>query len=287
MNVWIILLIIFGVILFGLAVLFLESYRELHRFRVKEYRLTLPGNPKGKVLFLSDYHEAVNGKMNDRLISKAKELAPDLILIGGDMVNGKTAEEDIRPALGLINGLADVAPVYYAFGNHEKRMIEHSDGDGYHWDVYERELDPRVHCLVNESTEFGLPGGKVRIAGLDMAHPYFRRKGDALTKEAVEGYLGKAKKDLPLILLAHDPSWGKVYEAWGADLTLAGHYHGGVIRLPLIGGFISPKFALFPHYDYGYYKDGDGKMLVTNGLGQHTIPVRFCNIPEMVLVLFE
>ena len=96
--------------------------------------------------------------------------------------------------------------------------------------------------------------------------------------------LGEAEKGDPVILLAHDPTWGPVYSQWGADLTLSGHYHGGVIRFPLIGGFISPRWDLFPHYDYGMYQEGENKMLVTSGLGQHTIPVRFNNLPEMVLI---
>ncbi len=287
MNALMIVLIIVGVILLGLAILFLESFRELHRFRVREYEVSLPGSPKGRILFLSDYHEAVGGKLNERLLAKAAELRPDVILIGGDMVNGIHENEDTSPAEELINGLAGIAPVYQAFGNHERRMMAHNGETGYDWEGYVKRLDPSIRFLTNESVKVPLPVGEIRLYGLDMEYVYFRKKGERLTVEVMDRYLGKAEKETPVVLLAHDPSWGKVYSDWGADLTLAGHYHGGIIRLPLIGGFVSPKMDLFPHYDYGVYQEGENQMLVSSGLGQHTIPVRFNNLPELCLIVLR
>ncbi len=279
-----IILIILGVIAFGLAVLFLESYRELHRFRVKEYALSLRDHPQGRILFLSDYHEAIHGKMNDRIIQKAAELKPDIILVGGDMVNGTAEGEDTSPAENLINGLAKIAPLYYAYGNHEQRMIAYANERGYDWDGYRGRMSSSVHFLVNESVSVSLPKGSIRLYGLSMGHVYYRRKGERLTVDVMKQLMGDADRKEPVVLLAHDPSWGPVYSSWGADLTLAGHFHGGIIRLPLIGGFISPKYQLFPHYDHGLYQEGENQMLVSSGLGQHTIPVRFNNLPELVLV---
>ena len=94
MGAFSIILIITGVILFGLAVLFLESYRELHRFKVMTYQLSLDHKTRGRILFLSDYHEAVHGSMNGKLLERAESLKPDLILVGGDMVNGTGRGED-------------------------------------------------------------------------------------------------------------------------------------------------------------------------------------------------
>ena len=138
--------------------------------------------------------------------------------------------------------------------------------------------------LINDSTVVSLKDGSVRLYGFDMERTFFRRGGEALNVDVIRSKLGEPKKDLPTLLLAHDPSWGPVYGEWGADLTLSGHYHGGVIRLPLIGGFISPKLHLFPHFDRGYFEENTTKMLVSSGLGQHTIPVRFYNLPELVAV---
>lgn len=281
-----ILFILFGICTLGLSVLFLESYRELRTFRVRKLQRKLPG-VKGRVLFLTDYHEAVGGKMNAKLLTAAREQKPDLILIGGDMVNGNRIDEDFTPALDLINGLAGIAPVLYAYGNHEKRLIRYSETGGFHWDSYVNRLDSRVKLLVNDYEDVHLPQGCIRVYGLDMDHTFFRDKGEALNVHFMEQYLGPARKKYPILLMAHDPSWGPVYGRWGADLTLAGHYHGGVIRLPLIGGLVSPKMKPFPHFDYGMYEEQDTCMFVSSGLGQHTIPVRFNNLPEMILIEFD
>ena len=284
MGAFTIILIISGVIVFGLAVLFLESYRELHRFKIKEYRVSLDQKTRGRILFLSDYHEAVHGSMNKKLLDRAGSLNPDLILVGGDMVNGTGSKEDLQPAVDLIKGLAKIAPLYYAYGNHEWRMITTGQEQDNDWDGYVRQLGPGVHFLINESVTVPFAEGKLHLYGLNLDMTHYRKDGDPLTLEKLKQDLGEAKKDAPVVLLAHDPSWGAVYRRWGADLTLAGHFHGGVIRFPFIGGFVSPKYALFPHYDYGMYQEGENKMLVTSGLGQHTIPVRFNNLPEMVLI---
>ncbi|MBR0145693.1 MAG: metallophosphoesterase [Eubacterium sp.] len=274
-----------GIGALGLSVLFLESYRELRQFRIRKVERKLPG-VKGRVLFLTDYHEAVGGKMNPKLLKAAEDACPDLILVGGDFVNGNEESENYQPALDLINGLTGIAPVVYAYGNHEKKMIYHSETDGFHWDDYRKGLDPEVTFLVNQWKDFRLKEGIIRVYGLDMEIPYFMKHGETLSTECMERYLGPADSPYPILLLAHDPSWGPVYGKWGADLTLSGHYHGGIIRLPLLGGIVSPKSDLFPHFDHGMYEEGDTRMLVSSGLGQHTIPVRFNNLPEMVLIEF-
>ena len=271
----------------GLAVLFLESEREMHSFRVNRYKLQIPGLSGHRLLFVTDYHEAVGGKLNPGLLGAAKRLKPDMILIGGDMVNGKHPKEDVTPAVELINGLADIAPVVYAYGNHECRMEAMTGVPGYDWDGYRERLDRRVRFLRNEQLTVNLGQQAVRIYGLDMyARCYYRNRGE-LHVEDIEKLLGKRDHSKPAILLAHDPSWFHAYTEWGADLTLSGHYHGGIIRLPVLGGIINPKYQLFPKYDYGVYEENGRIMLVGSGLGQHTIPVRWFNTPELVLLDFE
>ena len=74
------------------------------------------------------------------------------------------------------------------------------------------------------------------------------------------------------------------YAKWGADLVLSGHVHGGLLRLPIIGGVISPQIKLFPKYTGGLYKLNKAVMIVSRGLGTHTIRFRFFNPPELVVV---
>ena len=168
MNAATIVLIILGVMILGLAILFLESARELKQARVKEYTMQLPGHPRGRILFLSDYHEAVRGKNNEMILAKIREIKPDIILIGGDMVNGKSEKEDFTPAITLINGMVEIAPVVYAMGNHEMRCVVNSREYGYHWDQYEQALSPKIRMLINDHMDWELPEGKIRIYGLNM-----------------------------------------------------------------------------------------------------------------------
>lgn len=77
------------------------------------------------------------------------------------------------------------------------------------------------------------------------------------------------------MLLAHNPMFFSVYKEWGADLTFSGHLHGGYIRIPGIGGVISPQFQLFPKYDRGIFEEEGHTLCVSAGLGDHTISPRF------------
>ena len=268
----------------GMTALFLESVRELHSFRTVRYSFSIPGLEGKRLLFVTDYHEAVKGKLNPSILKAAKRIRPDVILIGGDMVNGRKPHENVRPAMDLINGLARIAPVVHAYGNHECRFRSSRKFEGYDWDGYIAGLDSRVIFVENESTVLRLGDKSVRIYGLNVDKDYYIRNGEMLTKEDIDGYLGERDTSMPTVLLAHDPSWFDAYSDWGAGLTLSGHYHGGVIRLPVIGGVINPKYHLFPKYDYGIYEKNGSPMLVSSGLGQHTIPVRWFNIPELVVV---
>ena len=67
---------------------------------------------------------------------------------------------------------------------------------------------------------------------------------------------------------------------------MSGHLHGGIIRLPFLGGVISPQMQIFPRYDRGLYKLDGKKLIVNAGLGDHTIKMRINNPPEMVVIDF-
>ena len=95
--------------------------------------------------------------------------------------------------------------------------------------------------------------------------------------------MGKAPEGYT-ILLAHNPNYFDVYADWGADLSLSGHIHGGMIRLPLIGGVLSPETLLFPKYDAGVFENGAAKMILSRGLGRGRMGIRLFNPPEVVSI---
>ena len=92
---------------------------------------------------------------------------------------------------------------------------------------------------------------KITLYGLELSQKYFSRlaHGKKLTLQEMEYYLGKKKRDEYAIVLAHNPVFFPVYAAWGADLVCSGHLHGGMVRIPGIGGIISPQMCFFPKYE--------------------------------------
>ena len=86
------------------------------------------------------------------------------------------------------------------------------------------------------------------------------------------------------ILLAHNPVYFDAYKKWGADLVLSGHLHGGIIRLPGIGGLITPQAIPFPKYSGEMTTEGEQTIIVSRGLGTHTINLRFLNEAEMIVI---
>jgi len=260
----------------------LESKRELRSVCLNPYEVklrNLPPEAEGKKLvFISDFHLAEKGKNNEKILRVIDGFQPDAILCGGDMVN--SGHDDMTPAILLLNAISEKYPVYFALGNHEKRIKDNLYDTGELWDYFRTSLNPDICFLMNQTID--LPGfGGVRLYGLEMERYYFRKS----TKERLPAELLTEmlpKREGVSILLGHDPEQFHTYASWGADLVLSGHYHGGMIRMPVLGGVLSPRFRLFPKYDKGIFREGNTQMLVTSGLGQHTIKLRVMNIPEVV-----
>ena len=100
----------------------------------------------------------------------------------------------------------------------------------------------------------------------------------------IRDVLGDAKQDSVQILMAHNPMFAKEYAEWGADVSVCGHTHGGLVRIPGIGSVISPQFELFPKYDAGEFNFGDRKVYVSKGLGTHTFHIRVFDRAEVLMI---
>lgn len=264
---------------FGIAVI----VADVNRFVIREYCFDAPGLRKDYTLvMLSDLHNKSFGRHNDRLYSAIERLSPDSVMIAGDMI---TAEEkaDMEPALGLVTRLARRWPVYYGNGNHETKLKLQPDVFGDIYAGYEKELKKTgARHLVNESIL--LPETGIRVYGLELGKKYFRKfKMAEMPPSYLDQLLGKPSGEYR-ILIAHNPDYFKTYAAWGADLVLSGHVHGGIVRLPGLGGMLSPSLHLFPKYDGGVFAEGKSNMVLGRGLGTHTIPVRVFNPGELIVV---
>ena len=275
---------IVGKILLILVVFFvLVMLIDGNRFRVVQYSLVSHKiREEHKYVVLSDLHNKSYGEKNERLLNKIYRLAPEAILIAGDILTAKPGKS-YQVALDLIKELAMKYPVYYGMGNHETRLFLYPDVYGDMGKNYEEDLKKvQVDFLRNESRTCK---DNIRITGLDMKREYYKRfQKRPMDGDYLNHTLGEVKAEEYEILLAHNPDYFEEYAAWGADLVLSGHVHGGMMRIPVLGGVVSPAFKLFPKYDGGLFKNGNSTMILSRGLGMHTIPVRIFNPGELILI---
>ena len=279
MTQWIkILLLIIAVFaMFFLTIMIIDG----NRFRIVRYHLSSHKiKKKHHYVVLSDLHNKSYGKKNERLLKAIDRLAPEAILIAGDMLTSKP-EKSYEVARNLLEQLAKKYPIYYGMGNHETRLFLYPEVYGDMGENYESDLNKmQVTFIRNESRECE---DNIRITGLDMARIYYKRfKKVPMESDYLPQTLGKSVTDKYEILLAHNPDYFEEYAEWGADLVLSGHVHGGMMRLPFFGGVVSPAFKFFPKYDGGLFKQGESIMILSRGLGMHTIPVRIFNPGELI-----
>ena len=107
----------------------------------------------------------------------------------------------------------------------------------------------------------------------------------SIARRAIEEL--QEEDDCYTVLLSHRPELFDLYVDSGMDLVFTGHAHGGQFRLPFIGGIIAPHQGFFPEYDGGQFNQGNTTMIVSRGVGNSIIPIRFNNRPEIVLVTLK
>lgn len=259
---------------------------ELAKFRCTAYSARSAKLRKShRVAVLSDVHAWRYGAHNERLIEAVKKAEPELILITGDLI--VYSRPELFPITEeLVGQLIQIAPVYFANGNHESRLEqpEHENHAAYQA-LKQKMTALGVHIVNNAGACLYLGKDRVTVYGLELPLSYYKKGVDTpLAGQTLQELLGAADASAYDILLAHTPKYVPEYLDWGADLCLSGHYHGGLVCLPLIGSVISPQFQLFPKYSFGQYTRGEQTAITSRGLGTHTFHVRIFNRAELLLV---
>lgn len=280
----IIISVLIAIFLFLLWVVIYDT----NRFTVSNYEYTDNRIKKKKrAVVLSDLHNNSFGPDNRRLIEAIDKQKPDLILIAGDIING-TKRENTSVAVKLMKQLSARYPVFYGNGNHEMRVDLYREDYGDRYDEYVSALrEAGVHHLVNESAVFEDSGICIIGSQIDKRH-YLRHGITPMDDGELEADLGQLNSEYYNILIAHNPDYFENYVQYGPQLVLSGHIHGGIIRVPFVNkGVLSPNVSFFPKYDAGeFVKDGT-TMVVSRGLGAHTIPVRLFNPGDLVVIDFN
>ena len=277
--------VVITVITVILVVLVWIMLYDSNRFVVRHYSLRDQRIKKPvKAVVLADLHNKRYGKENERLLQAIDEIRPDMILIAGDILTAKP-KASLETAVDLLTKLAGKYPIYYGNGNHEHRLKLYPENYGDMAERYEETLQKiGIRRLVNEHTVLEESG--ICIYGSEIDKLYYKRFGiQPMDPEYLKSLLGQPSAEKYTILIAHNPDYFPKYADWGADLVLAGHVHGGMVRVPIWGkGVVSPNVRLFPKYDGGEFTLGKTRMLLSRGLGMHTIPIRLFNPGEVLEV---
>ena len=227
-----------------------------------------------RIVELADLHGRVFGRGSRRLLAAVRRAEPDLICIDGDLFDEHT---DLAMLPPLLRGLCAIAPVYYVTGNHEWRV-------------------PGLRGIL----------AQMRACGVTVLHDDWRvlRRGeDALIVAGTDDPCGPAERKTPaeliadiraeageaafLLLLTHRNDQLPQWSALGVQAVLAGHCHGGVVRLPFVGGLFGTDRRLFPAWDAGLYRQGETALYVSRGLGYTNVHFRLFNRPEVAVIVLR
>ncbi len=228
-----------------------------------------------KIMLLSDLH---NRNINKKISNIIERENPDIIVMSGDMAN----YDAYNNFLDLCNMIKN-NDIYYVVGNHEQDMKK-----GF-YNNFINEISSYVNILDNEKEIIEKDDEYINLYGLSYPLRYYSSKGlYILSKEDIVNRIGNSNKNEYNILLTHNPLFYEAYSDWGSDLTLSGHMHGGMIKLPYIGGLLSPDFTFFPKYSEGNNKINDMNLIVSRGLGYgYSFKIRFNNPGEVVLITLK
>lgn len=227
-----------------------------------------------RIVELADLHGRVFGRGSRRLLAAVRRAEPDLICIDGDLFDEHT---DLAMLPPLLRGLCAIAPVYYVTGNHEWRV-------------------PGLRGILAQMRTRG-------VTVLQDDWRVLRRGEDALIVAGTDDPCGPAERKTPaeliadiraeageaafLLLLAHRNDQLPQWSALGVQAVLAGHCHGGVVRLPFVGGLFGTDRRLFPAWDAGLYRQGETALYVSRGLGYTNVHFRLFNRPEVAVIVLR
>lgn len=278
----------------GILILFLISLPgyycglTIRKYEVKDARI----QGSLRIALVTDLHSCKYGKGQKTLLEAIDQQKPDVILLGGDIFDDDLPDTRAEEFLAGISGRY---PCYYVTGNHEC------------WagtDAYFRKMaileKYKIDRLTGNLVELKVGDAKVLLGGLDdpqismvnTARDGNRKLNHQKQIKALRKAITKKKNQSEdgmgtfTILLTHRPELIEEYVQAGVDLALAGHAHGGQVRIPFImNGLFVPDQGLFPKYAGGFYEHDGMKMIISRGLARESTPFpRFCNPPELVII---
>lgn len=285
MKKWMIALIF---IVAALAVYILVSlWVSTNYIIIREYTADTGKSDTGfRAVVVSDLHDHRFGGDNEKLAEKIREIAPDVVIMDGDMLNAESADASVP--LELIGLLKDTAPIYYALGNHELSYMENG-----HSDLREELESAGAVVLDKNYVDIEINGTQVRLGGLYDYAFGLNGNNDALAapSDTLSFLQDFQNTDRMKIMLSHRPDsfiFGDASKVWDVDLVISGHNHGGQVVIPFLGGLYGGDQGWFPEYIHGMYQKDNILLFETSGLGsdKQKLP-RFNNPPEIAVLTIK
>ena len=226
-----------------------------------------------RLVLLTDLHSCAYGAGQRKLLDAVEAQHPDLVLLGGDIVDGDPSLDE-ENAWTVVRALAERYPTFYVTGNHE------------FWGGRPEELKRRMEAygatvLEGACETVIFQGQPLGICGVDDP-----AVGEESWEVQLDRAAAEADPDYFNILLTHRPERVDRYEGRGFDLVLAGHTHGGQWRIPgLLNGLLAPNQGFFPQYAGGRYQIGESALIISRGLARESTRIpRLFDPPEVVVV---
>ena len=280
---WKILLIILSVLILlsGAELLYSNYAITASRYSVSSEKVT----GSFRIVFLSDLHGREFGSGNSRLLTKISAEEPDLIVMAGDIIDSGDGEVEVAAVCAFIRSASIIAPVYFSLGNHETVLITDRIPD-----LEKRLSAAGAVVLDNRYLDLTVNGTELRLGGYTGYYriPHLDTQDSQEQAELVAFADDFENTDRFKLLLNHLPiiwlDWG-YRNKFPVDLVLSGHYHGGVVRIPILEqGIYAPYVGFFPPYTKGLFAGKEATCILTTGLaGSYGLP-RFFNPPEIVVV---
>ncbi|MGB2762322.1 MAG: metallophosphoesterase [Minisyncoccales bacterium] len=226
-----------------------------------------------KIIHLTDFHSRNFGEREKKILEIIKKLNPDFIFITGDFIDHTTEDIDSCQEFWRELGKQEQGKIFGVFGNHEHYWNKNFSINSLKNLLEESE----IIILSNENKKIFRDDGYFYLVGVDDPDTGNDDLGKAM---------GETEKNIPKILLAHSPDIINNLDSLGKekiDLILAGHTHGGQIRIPFIRPFWVPTKNR-GKYASGLFKVGSVYLYVNRGIGTTILPIRFNCPPEIAVI---
>ena len=257
--------------------------RQNKKLKVRKTTLKFDKLPQAfdnfKIAQVSDIHCDRVGLSDLSFIKKIKDFNPDIIVITGDVLDSYNNDMDI--AYNILSQLAIIAPCYFVSGNHELRLPKEYD------DLKNIMKKLNITYMNNSNQLITKNNESINLVGVEDYN--FFKNEDKLNHRA--NFI-KTLEELYSpnhfnILLSHRPEKFPIYADIKYELIFSGHAHGGQWRVPFVGGIFSPSQGFFPKYTNGNYTLEDSTIIVSQGLGNSSFPIRINNRIELVLATLK